>query len=454
MSICKFQNLYQFQNNIKAIKVFLLNDFYISFEIFLIYFNIILNFKQEMVLILQQNYRNKLKKRKVLRIKDNNIRSFRCVVVCQAVKTHQMNVRTPGSGQSELCQQLQKNTNSPSFEAVPEMDLDREIEIREQSIEDFQKTYNEKHKRNNQIISLIVSVKFERTDIMKRNLLSVIKYFRRFIDLIIIVVTYFDQSENLDEDKENLKKSLKFLVKNDEERIFFSQNQNQIDEIRKLLSVIEKIDQNKQQPFSLKDTIFEEIDDSQNQNILQLENDVKVQKFPFFYLQYTYSNLLFIILHQLYEFQQTLIISKKQVDNPKYLKPPSNKYPPNFNTLSKFHEHRYSPGKRNFQCKCLSFLLNARVQDMKFLIRNQQSHLILGKSKNFDRIYYMYMQNKKKFNRIIPHNFCFIGNYRLQKFLIKFKSKYGQQDTYQSGNLKISDNPYTPKQQMLGSCNR
>ncbi|CAD8209815.1 unnamed protein product [Paramecium octaurelia] len=177
-------------------------------------------------------------------------------------------IGTPGSGQSELCKKLQENTNDTSFVAIPEMDLDREIEIREQSILDFQKTYNEKHKENNQIISLIVSVKFERTDIMKRNLLSVIKYFRRFIDLIIIIVTYFDQSEYVDEDKENLKKSLKFLLKNDEERIFFSQNSNQIDEKEKLLDVINKVDQNKQQSFTLKDTIFEEVDDSQKQQIL------------------------------------------------------------------------------------------------------------------------------------------------------------------------------------------
>ena len=76
------------------------------------------------------------------------------------------------------------------------MDLEESIEKREMFIHDFQKTYEKKIKNNSSIISLIVSVKFERTDIMKRSLLSVIKYFNRFLDLIIIVVTHFDLSDN------------------------------------------------------------------------------------------------------------------------------------------------------------------------------------------------------------------------------------------------------------------
>lgn len=84
----------------------------------------------------------------------------------------------PGSGKTKFYEKLIKNGRSDfSFEDINAIDLEESIVTREECIKEFQERYDKITKNNKSIISLIVSVKFERTDIMKRNLLSVIKYF-------------------------------------------------------------------------------------------------------------------------------------------------------------------------------------------------------------------------------------------------------------------------------------
>ncbi|CAD8110107.1 unnamed protein product [Paramecium primaurelia] len=179
-------------------------------------------------------------------------------------------IGSPGSGKTNLYKKL-KNNDQFSFVDIPAMDLEESIENREKFINDFQNICENKINKKRQIVSIVVSVKFERTDLMKRSLLSVIKYFHRYLDLIIIAVTHFDQSEDQDEDKNNLKQQLKFILKNNEDRIVFSQNSNQNDNqmCENLLKIIENVKQNKQEPFTLKDTIFENIDETQQQNHLR-----------------------------------------------------------------------------------------------------------------------------------------------------------------------------------------
>ncbi|CAD8081323.1 unnamed protein product [Paramecium sonneborni] len=181
----------------------------------------------------------------------------------------------PGSGKSKLHQKLLKmNQNKFCFVDCLAIDLEESIDKREAFINYFQNEYSQITKRKQkQIISLIVTVKFERTDIMKRNLLSVIKYFQLFIDLIIIAVTHFDLSDNQQQDEDHLRNSLKFLLKNDQSRIVFSGNSDIYDnQINQTLStIIQKIeDGNKNKlAFTLQNTIFEKLDETTQLNQLE-----------------------------------------------------------------------------------------------------------------------------------------------------------------------------------------
>lgn len=66
-------------------------------------------------------------------------------------------------------------------------------------------------------------VNFERTDIMKSNCLKVYKFFRKFSDIIDIIITNFELSENEIQDKENLIQAFKIFVK-DQKKIHFVRN--------------------------------------------------------------------------------------------------------------------------------------------------------------------------------------------------------------------------------------
>ncbi|CAD8123003.1 unnamed protein product [Paramecium sonneborni] len=174
----------------------------------------------------------------------------------------------PGSGKSKLTEKL-SNNKKYEFIDIPELDMESSIKSREKSIENFQKQYKKSENDNKQIIGLILCVKFERTDLMKRNLLSVIKFFRQFKNLMILVVTHFDLSENQNQDKRDLKKSLNYLLDKDEERVMFSNNFEQ-DGQEVIDQAIQKIIEKKNElQFTLKNTIFEEFDESEQKKLLQ-----------------------------------------------------------------------------------------------------------------------------------------------------------------------------------------
>ncbi|CAD8123116.1 unnamed protein product [Paramecium sonneborni] len=84
---------------------------------------------------------------------------------------------------------------------------------------------------------------------------------KQIIGLILCVMTHFDLCENLDYDRREQKKSLKYFLDKDEERVVFSNNQEQAGQevkrkfIRQSQKIVEKYQYNEQ--FTFKNTIFE-----------------------------------------------------------------------------------------------------------------------------------------------------------------------------------------------------
>ncbi|CAK62884.1 unnamed protein product (macronuclear) [Paramecium tetraurelia] len=145
-------------------------------------------------------------------------------------------------------------------------DFERDIQMREAQIKMFKEFFIQV---NNRISSIFIVVNFERTDLMKKKLISVYKYFRKFTNLISIVVTDFHLSES-NEDEENLIKSLKIFQPND---VLFVRGDVKPEELtnqlkKKQSKIIKKINQFNQ--LNLKDTIFEQ-DDLEEQNILRTQ---------------------------------------------------------------------------------------------------------------------------------------------------------------------------------------
>ncbi|CAD8187173.1 unnamed protein product [Paramecium octaurelia] len=158
-------------------------------------------------------------------------------------------------------QELQYN-----FVDTSGFDFESEIDWREVQIKKFQEFFKQV---DNRISSIFIVVNFERTDLMKKKLISVYKYFRKFANLISIVVTDFHLSESK-EDEENLIKSLKIFQPVD---VLFVRGDVKSEELiiqlkKKQSKMLMKINQYNQ--LNLKETIFEQ-DDFEEQKILRTQ---------------------------------------------------------------------------------------------------------------------------------------------------------------------------------------
>ncbi|CAD8191798.1 unnamed protein product [Paramecium octaurelia] len=150
---------------------------------------------------------------------------------------------------------------------TPSLDFEN-IEQREISIPIFQQ-----YMQKNHIAHFFFLVNFERTDLMKKKILDLYKYFKKYKEKITLVITDFQQSENQEEDKKNLKEALKIYLNSTMSIIFVERDFN-VEEFRNQLLV-------EAHAFSLSDTIFEPINhDEQKQIFKQLENKF-TQNYPF-----------------------------------------------------------------------------------------------------------------------------------------------------------------------------
>ncbi|CAD8198580.1 unnamed protein product [Paramecium pentaurelia] len=187
---------------------------------------------------------------------------------------------TAGVGKSTLFQQLELSDvpnettstisnyhegklNEYFFIDTPSFQLDDEIETREIFIKEFQEYFdNRKY-----ISSFGIVVNFERTDLMKKKVLQVLKYLRKFKDIISIIVVNMELSDNVDEDKKHLRDSFKHMGCH---RILFISKEMKQKQILEQIQEIQFIKTH----IDLTDTIFEKITQSQEKRQLQ---DLKIR---------------------------------------------------------------------------------------------------------------------------------------------------------------------------------
>ncbi|CAK64398.1 unnamed protein product (macronuclear) [Paramecium tetraurelia] len=142
---------------------------------------------------------------------------------------------------------------------TPALDFEN-IEQREINITIFQQ-----YMQKNHIAHFFFLVNFERTDLMRKKLLELYKYFKKFKEKITIVITDFQLSDNEEQDKQNLKQAFSIYL-NSNKSIMFVKNDFDVEEFRNQLLA-------EAQAFSLRDTIFEPInEDEQKQLLIQFQN--------------------------------------------------------------------------------------------------------------------------------------------------------------------------------------
>ncbi|CAD8051959.1 unnamed protein product [Paramecium primaurelia] len=147
---------------------------------------------------------------------------------------------------------------------TPTMDLESSIANRENTISQFQKFFiNFK----NSISAIIIVVNFERTDIMKRKLIEIIKYFKKFQNMIYILITDFHLSEDHDNDKSKLLQSLQYL--HPQGIIFLNKEENEQMIIEELNAIERK---STHQEFDINDTIFAIINEKMNASFMDQIN--------------------------------------------------------------------------------------------------------------------------------------------------------------------------------------
>ncbi|CAD8127678.1 unnamed protein product [Paramecium sonneborni] len=149
---------------------------------------------------------------------------------------------------------------SYNFVDTTGFDFETDYEKREIQIKQFQELFLNYPK---QISSLLIVVNFERTDLMKKKLLSIYKYFRKFQSLISIIVSDINYSE--DEEKSKIDLIDNFKIFNPHALIFFRRDIQKNELIERLKVALIQVNPNHY--FDLAETIFQKEDDTQIQEI-------------------------------------------------------------------------------------------------------------------------------------------------------------------------------------------
>ncbi|CAD8124095.1 unnamed protein product [Paramecium sonneborni] len=139
---------------------------------------------------------------------------------------------------------------------TPSIDFESSVDKRESIIQKFVQ-----YMVPNYINHFFLVVNYERTDLMKKKILDVLKYFKKFKESITIIVSNFQLSENQEKDKVHLKESLKYLL-NSKQSILFVQNDFDEQELKQQLLI-------EAGAFSLDDTIFEPQNEAEFQELYQ-----------------------------------------------------------------------------------------------------------------------------------------------------------------------------------------
>ncbi|CAD8127687.1 unnamed protein product [Paramecium sonneborni] len=147
-----------------------------------------------------------------------------------------------------------------NFVDTKAFDFESNIDEREQQIKLYQSIF---YKYPNKVGQLFVVVNFERTDLMKKKLLSIYKFFRKFSSIISIIVTDIQLSDNQEQSEKDLKKNFQYFKA---QNIIFVRRDTQGDELlSKLKNSLNKIQDDYE--FDLTDTIFEKEDEEETKRL-------------------------------------------------------------------------------------------------------------------------------------------------------------------------------------------
>ncbi|CAD8130981.1 unnamed protein product [Paramecium sonneborni] len=140
-------------------------------------------------------------------------------------------------------------------------DFESNINEREEQIKLYQSIFYE---YPNKVGALFVVVNFERTDLMKKKLLSIYKFFRKFSSIISIIVTEMQLSDNQNKSEAELKKNFAYFKP---QNIIFVRRDTRRDELIQKLNEksLNKIQANYE--FNVTDTIFEKEDEQEMKKI-------------------------------------------------------------------------------------------------------------------------------------------------------------------------------------------
>ncbi|CAK84211.1 unnamed protein product (macronuclear) [Paramecium tetraurelia] len=159
---------------------------------------------------------------------------------------------------------------SYNFVDTQGFDFESDIDEREAQIKLYQQLFLQ---YQNLVRSIFLVVNFERTDLMKKKLLSVYKYFRKFQSIISIIVTEFQESEDKDFNEADLRAKFQHFKPCD--LIFVERTISKTELINKLkqksLNQIES-----GYTFDLSGTIFEQEDEEETKILInQIKQKVK-----------------------------------------------------------------------------------------------------------------------------------------------------------------------------------
>lgn len=80
------------------------------------------------------------------------------------------------------------------FVDTSSFDFDSDYDSREEQIENYKNLFRE---YPNRVRSILIVVNFERTDLMKKKVININKYFSKFKNLFTLVITKFNLSEDI-----------------------------------------------------------------------------------------------------------------------------------------------------------------------------------------------------------------------------------------------------------------
>ncbi|CAD8094607.1 unnamed protein product [Paramecium sonneborni] len=260
-SIFDFDNKFKllslsFISNIKTLIYYLLS---IIIAPFLFISNLAFNYFLKTIGLYREKYGNQHQLSLILGIDYSN-------TLFQKLKKSNTNTKQYQFQSHRLKNQESKN----NFYVVscPFLNMKESIEEREKCIEIYQKFFKREALLKSQIKCLLLAVDYQRNDLMKNCLYDVAKWFQKYRDLIVILVTSFEKAEDKTSSRNELTRVFSQLLQDDEKRLILVSSEDDSNQLNmQFLKVAQHVNQNSE--FTPKDTIFEELEEEESNQLLQ-----------------------------------------------------------------------------------------------------------------------------------------------------------------------------------------